>query len=124
VVALDCQLDLSYLVVEASRELEADCRHAPLFLFLSQVLKIVVFSHREWQHSKQELHVRQELLVVDPRSHEFTRMNLSALPFLVRLCRWSVVRYLEKEWKERKSTRSISSKHEARVWDWFEHSGE
>jgi hypothetical protein len=99
VVALDCQLDLSYLDVEASRELEIDCRHAPLFLFLSRVLKIVVFSHREWQHSKQELHVRQELFVVDPRSHEFTRMNLSALPFLVRLCRWSVVRYLEKEWK-------------------------
>jgi hypothetical protein len=30
-------------------ELEANDRRAPLFLFLSRVLKIVIFSHREWQ---------------------------------------------------------------------------
>jgi hypothetical protein len=61
-------------------ELEADVRRVSLFLFLSQVLKIVIFSCREWQHSEQESHVRQELLIVDPRRHEFTRMNLSASP--------------------------------------------
>jgi hypothetical protein len=50
-------------------ELEADRHHTPLFLFLSRVLRIVVFS-------------RRELLIVDPWSHEFTRMNLnvSSLP--------------------------------------------
>jgi hypothetical protein len=29
-------------------ELKADGRRAPLFLFLSRVLKIIVFSRREW----------------------------------------------------------------------------
>jgi hypothetical protein len=57
-------------------ELEADSHRAPL-LFLSRVLKIIVFSHREWQRSEQELHVRQELLIVVPRRHEFTKMNLN-----------------------------------------------
>jgi hypothetical protein len=33
-------------------ELKADHCHAPFFLFLSRVLKIVVFSRREWQGSK------------------------------------------------------------------------
>jgi hypothetical protein len=33
-------------------ELEVDGCHVPLFLLLSRVLKIVVFFHREWQHSK------------------------------------------------------------------------
>jgi hypothetical protein len=47
-------------------------------LFFSQVLKIVVFSHREWQCSKHELCARQELLVVDSWNNEFNRMNLSA----------------------------------------------
>jgi hypothetical protein len=61
-------------------ELEADHHRAPLFLFLSQVLKIVVFSRHQWQRSEQESHARQELLVIDPRSHKFTRMNLSTLP--------------------------------------------
>jgi hypothetical protein len=51
-----------------------------LFLFLSRVIKIVVFSHREWQRSEQESHARQELLVVDPRSHESTGTDLSAFP--------------------------------------------
>jgi hypothetical protein len=41
------------------------------------MLKIIVFSHRKWQHFEQESHIRQELLVLDPRSHEFNRMNLS-----------------------------------------------
>jgi hypothetical protein len=61
-------------------ELEVDGRRAPLLLVLSRALKIVAFFHREWQHSKQESHVRQELLVVDPRHSEFTRMNLNAAP--------------------------------------------
>jgi hypothetical protein len=38
-------------------ELEADDRHAPLFFFLRWVLKIIVFSRREWQRSEQESHV-------------------------------------------------------------------
>jgi hypothetical protein len=58
-------------------ELEVDRRRAPLFLFLSRVLKIVVFSRREWQCSEQESHARQELLIVDPWRHEFIRTNLS-----------------------------------------------
>jgi hypothetical protein len=41
-------------VLEASMELEVDHRHAPLFLFLSRVLKIVIFAHREWQRSEHE----------------------------------------------------------------------
>jgi hypothetical protein len=61
-------------------ELKVDGRHAPLFLLLSRALKIIVFVHREWQHSEQEAHVRQEHLVVDPRCPELTRMNLSAFP--------------------------------------------
>jgi hypothetical protein len=61
-------------------ELEANCHHAPLFLFLSQVLKIVVFSRCEWQRSEQESHARQELLIIDPQCHELTRMNLIAFP--------------------------------------------
>jgi hypothetical protein len=61
-------------------ELEVDGRHAPLFLLLSRALKIVVFFRREWQCSEQESHVHQELLVVDPRRPEFTRMNLSTSP--------------------------------------------
>jgi hypothetical protein len=63
-------------------ELKGDGHRAPLFQFLSRVLKIVVFSRREWQHSEQESHVRPELLIVDPRRHEFTRTNLSAFPLL------------------------------------------
>jgi hypothetical protein len=63
-------------------ELKADGHRAPLFLFLSRALKIVVFYRRGWQRSGQELDARRELLVVDPRSHEFTRMNLSASPLL------------------------------------------
>jgi hypothetical protein len=59
-------------------ELKADCRRAPLFLFLSWVLKIIVFSRREWQHFEQESHTRQKLLVVDRRHHEFNWMDLSA----------------------------------------------
>jgi hypothetical protein len=39
-------------------ELEADRRRAPLFLFLSQVLKIVVFSHCEWQRFEHDLRAR------------------------------------------------------------------
>jgi hypothetical protein len=61
-------------------DLEADCRRASLFLFLSRVPKIVVFSRREWQLSEHESHARQELLVIDPRRHEFTGTNLSAFP--------------------------------------------
>jgi hypothetical protein len=67
-------------VLKASRELKADHHRASLILFLSQVLKIVVISLREWQHFEQELHVHQKLLIIDPWSHEFTRMNLSASP--------------------------------------------
>jgi hypothetical protein len=67
-------------VLEASMELEADHRRAPLFLFLNQVLKIVVFSRREWKRSEHELRAHRELFVVDPWSHEFTRMNLNAFP--------------------------------------------
>jgi hypothetical protein len=55
-------------------------RRAPLFLFLSRVLKIDAFSRHEWQHSEHELCARRELLIVDLWSHEFTRMNLSAPP--------------------------------------------
>jgi hypothetical protein len=61
-------------------ELKANRCRALLFLFLSQVLKIVVFSRREWQRSKQESHVHQEILIVDSRRHEFTRMNFSVSP--------------------------------------------
>jgi hypothetical protein len=39
-------------------ELEADGRCAPLFLFLSRVLKIIVFYRRECQRSRQELDAR------------------------------------------------------------------
>jgi hypothetical protein len=67
-------------VLEALIELEADRRRVPLFLFLSQVLKMVVFSHHEWERSEHELRARQEFLVVDPWSHEFTRMNLGTSP--------------------------------------------
>jgi hypothetical protein len=61
-------------------ELEADRHRAQLFLFLSQSLKLIVFSHREWQCSEQESHTRQELIVVDPRSHESTGTDLNASP--------------------------------------------
>jgi hypothetical protein len=44
------------------------------------VLKIVVARRCELRRSEQELHARRELLIVDPRYHEFTRMNLSASP--------------------------------------------
>jgi hypothetical protein len=59
-------------------ELKANHRRASLFLFLSQVLKVIVFSHQEWQRFRQEPHAHQELLIIDTLSHEFTRMNLSA----------------------------------------------
>jgi hypothetical protein len=36
-------------VFEASRKLKVGHHRAPLFLFLSRVLKIIVFSHREEQ---------------------------------------------------------------------------
>jgi hypothetical protein len=61
-------------------ELESDRCRAPLFLFLSRVLKIIVFSRCEWQHFEHELLARRELLIIDLWSHEFTRMNLSASP--------------------------------------------
>jgi hypothetical protein len=64
-------------------------RHALLFFFLSRVLKIVVFSHREWQYSEQESHAHQKLLVVDSRSHEPTGPHLNpppGAPFLT-VCR-------------------------------------
>jgi hypothetical protein len=44
------------------------------------LIQIVVVCCSEWQRSEQELHARRELLIVDPRCHEFTRMNLSASP--------------------------------------------
>jgi hypothetical protein len=61
-------------------ELKVDGRRAPLFLLLNQVLKIVVFFRREWQHFELESHIRQELLIVDSRRSEFNRMNLNAPP--------------------------------------------
>jgi hypothetical protein len=61
-------------------ELEVDDCRAPLFLLLSRALKIIVFFRLEWKCFKQESHVRQELLVVDPWHLEFTRTNLSASP--------------------------------------------
>jgi hypothetical protein len=76
-------------------ELKVDGRRAPLFLLLNQVLKIVVFFCREWQHFKLESHIRQELLIVDSRRSEFNRMNLNAPPFLACLCRRLIIRYLE-----------------------------
>jgi hypothetical protein len=75
-------------------ELEAGGHHVPLFLFLSRMLKIVVFTRREWQRFEQKLHVRQELLVIDLRHREFTRTNLSAFPFLACICRCLVIGYL------------------------------
>jgi hypothetical protein len=107
-------------VLDVSMELEADRRRMPLFLFLSQVLKIVFLSHRE-------------LFVIDPRSHKFTRTNLSDSSFLTHLsdssflthlCRRLIVRYLKYDQKKRKSTRSISGEHEARGLHWFGSSGE
>jgi hypothetical protein len=74
-------LKRGHRVLETSMELKADCRRAPLFLFLRRVLKIIVFSPREWQRSEQESRARHELLIVDPRSHESTGMDLSASPF-------------------------------------------
>jgi hypothetical protein len=47
---------------------------------VSRVLKLVVLRRCEWRRSEQKLHARRELLVVDPRCHEFTRMNLSTSP--------------------------------------------
>jgi hypothetical protein len=61
-------------------ELEADHRRAPLFLFLSRVLKFVVFFRCEWQHSEHELCARRYLFIIDLWSYEFTRMNLSSSP--------------------------------------------
>jgi hypothetical protein len=55
-----------------------DRRHAPLFLLLSRVLKIIIVRRYEWWRSEKELHAYQKLLVVDTRCHEFIRMNLSA----------------------------------------------
>jgi hypothetical protein len=61
-------------------ELEVDGHCALLVLFLSRVLKIIVFYHREWQRSRQELDACQKLLIVDPCHLDYTRMNLSAFP--------------------------------------------
>jgi hypothetical protein len=58
-------------------ELEFDGRRTPLFLFLSWALKIIIFYHREWKRFGQKPDARQKLLIIDPRHHEFTRMNLS-----------------------------------------------
>jgi hypothetical protein len=91
----NCHRERSRWVCEASRELEVDRRCKLLLLFLSWVLKIVVFSCCEHRYSEQELRVHRELLVVDPWSHEFTRMNLSVPPLPDAPCRWSVVRYLK-----------------------------
>jgi hypothetical protein len=76
-------------------KLKVDGHCVLLFLLLSRALKIVVFFRHEWQRSGQKLHVRQELLVVDPRHPEFTGTNLSASPFLAYICRRFIVRYLE-----------------------------
>jgi hypothetical protein len=76
-------------------ELKVDHHRAPLFLFLSRFLKIVVFSRRECQRSKHESHARQEFLFVDPRSHESTWMDLDATPYLVHLCQRSIIEYLK-----------------------------
>jgi hypothetical protein len=43
-------------------------------------IQIIVVCRCEWWCFEQELHARRELLVVDLRCHEFTRMNLSASP--------------------------------------------
>jgi hypothetical protein len=64
-------------------ELKVDGRRASLFLLLSQALKIIVFFCREWQRFEHELHVHQELLVVDPQRPEFTRTNLSTSPLSI-----------------------------------------
>jgi hypothetical protein len=93
-------------------ELETDDYRASLFLLLSWVLKVIIFSHRECQRSEQESHVREEPLVIDSRRSEFIRTNLSASPFLVRFYRCPIVRYLESDRRESKSIRSISGEHE------------
>jgi hypothetical protein len=46
-------------VLEASMEFKADRRRATLFLFLSRVLKIVVFFRCEWQRFEHESHARR-----------------------------------------------------------------
>jgi hypothetical protein len=47
-------------------------------------------------------------------------MNLHASPYLARLCRHLVIKYLEYDRRERKSVRSISCEHKYEVLDWFE----
>jgi hypothetical protein len=91
----DDRLKRGHRVLDAVMELKVNRRRSSLFLFLSRVLKIVVFSHREWQRFELESHAHQELLIVDPWSHESTGMDQSTPPFLARICRWSVIRYLE-----------------------------
>jgi hypothetical protein len=90
--------------------------HAPLFLLLSRVLKIIIVRRYEWRCSEQELDAHWELLIIDPRCHEFTRMNLSASPYLAHIYRHLVVRYLELYRREHMSMRSISREHKARCF--------
>jgi hypothetical protein len=61
-------------------QLKVTGHRTPLFLFLSWVLKIIVFSRCEWQRPEHELCARRVLLVVDPWSSKFTWMNISASP--------------------------------------------
>jgi hypothetical protein len=64
--------------------------------------------------------IMNDNIIVDPRSHDFTRTNLSASPpFLTRLCRRLIVRYLEYEQREHKLIRSISGEHEIQDLNWF-----
>jgi hypothetical protein len=58
------------------------------------VLKIIVVRRYEWRRCEQE-HAHRELLVVDARCHEFIKTNLSASPYLARLYRRLVIKYLK-----------------------------
>jgi hypothetical protein len=73
-----------------------------------QHLEVSVLPHVERQRPEGKLSVERELYVESPRCHGLTRRILSASPFLTRLCRCRIIRYLEEDREKRDDTKSIS----------------
>jgi hypothetical protein len=72
-----------------------------------QHLEISVLPNGKRQRSEGKLGAERELHVESSRCHSLPGRILSASPFLTRLCRCRVVRYLEYDQEKRDDVRSI-----------------
>jgi hypothetical protein len=79
-----------------------------------QHLEISVLSSDERQRPEDKLGAERKFHVETPRCHGLLGLILSASPYLARLCRRRVLRYLDYDREKRDDVRSISRMNTAR----------